>query len=56
MDDGYQKNEKEEVKRIPAEVEGSDYNWWYVCGECHGLLNPYEDRCPHCKSYISWNN
>lgn len=54
MDDGYQI--KEELKKIPVEVEGDRYNWWYVCSECHSAINPHQEKCPCCGNFLSWDN
>ena len=38
-----------------AEVEGDGRStWWFVCGECHGALDPYVQRCRHCGRRVSW--
>lgn len=40
---------------IPAEIEGGGYNWFTVCGECHGVIDPKDGFCKHCGVEISWN-
>ena len=38
-----------------SEVEGGGSSWFYVCGECHGSVNPYDKHCRHCGRQIEWN-
>ena len=33
---------------VPAEIEGGGSTWWYVCGDCHGSLDPSDLYCKHC--------
>ena len=40
---------------VPAEVEGDGRStWWYVCGECHGAIDPKDKRCKSCGRRIGW--
>ena len=39
---------------VEAEIEGGGWNWWYVCGECHGAIDPNEQYCRHCGCPIIW--
>lgn len=38
---------------LPAELEGGENNWWYVCPECHGILDENDKKCPNCGQPIS---
>ena len=38
-----------------AELEGAGWYWFYVCGECRGVIKPGEEICPHCKERLIWN-
>ena len=33
---------------VESEMEGGGSNWYYVCGECHGLINSDDQYCRHC--------
>lgn len=44
----------EEQKSAPVEIEGGGTTWWYICGECHGSINPRDEICPHCKRVLLW--
>ena len=33
---------------VPSEIEGGGHTWWYVCGDCHGSLDPSDSYCKHC--------
>ena len=39
-----------------VEVEGDRWTWWYVCGECHTAINPYDKNCKECKRRLLWEN
>lgn len=36
------------TKPVRGEWEGGGHSWWYVCGECHGALDPHDIYCRHC--------
>lgn len=40
---------------IPAEIEGGEHTWFYVCGECHGAINRDDKWCKHCGNAVSWD-
>ena len=44
-----------EMKAVPPEIEGGAWDWFFVCGECHGLIDTKDDECPHCKRKIDWD-
>ena len=33
---------------VPAEIEGGDRCWFYVCGNCHTAINPRDVYCRVC--------
>ena len=35
-------------RETEAEIEGSGYTWFFVCGECHTALNPNDKYCREC--------
>ena len=37
-------------KQIPmtTEIEGGGSTWWYVCPECHGSIDHWDQYCKHC--------
>jgi len=37
------------------EMEGSGSMWFYVCGECHGLVDSRDIYCRHCGRRIDWD-
>lgn len=48
---------KEVAERITpaeAEIEGGGSSWFYVCGECHGAINPKDKYCRHCGRPVEW--
>ena len=38
---------------VPYEVEGGGSTWWYVCGECHGNVDGWDNYCKHCGRKIA---
>ena len=46
--------ELNQEKNVP-EVAGDRWNWYWVCGECHGPVNWHEESCPHCGRRLDWN-
>lgn len=46
--------ELNQEKNVP-EIEGDRWNWYWVCGECHGPVNWHEKSCPHCGRRLDWN-
>ena len=40
--------------RAEVELEGGGHSWWYVCEECHGMVNYLKDVCPHCDALLNW--
>ena len=45
----------EENKAIEPEVEGTAGNWFWVCGECHGIIKWNVKECPHCGKVVKWH-
>lgn len=45
--------EQKNKQPVQADIEGDRWTWWYVCGECHGAIDPGEKICHHCKTEIS---
>ena len=41
---------EELMRYIPQKIEreGSGYNWWDVCPECHGMIDSRDFFCRHC--------
>lgn len=37
-----------ELDPVETELEGGGYNWWHVCGDCHGAINQNDNYCKHC--------
>ena len=35
-------------RETTAVVEGGGSTWWYVCEECHGAIDAWDDFCKHC--------
>ena len=33
---------------VPPEMEGGGYNWYPVCGACHGVIGDMDSYCRHC--------
>ena len=46
--------EKKE-KPVEAELEGGGRDWWYVCGECHGMIAKQATYCQHCGRKVKWD-
>ena len=38
----------EKHKSVDFELEGGGTVWWYVCGECHGIVSDDDLFCKHC--------
>ena len=46
----------EEKEPVQPEYEGDSRSiWWYVCGDCHGLIDSKDRFCRHCGREIDWN-
>ena len=47
---------EEEILRmmdpVEPELEGGGSTWWYVCGECHGAIDNWDNYCKHCGRMI----
>lgn len=41
-------------KHAEVELEGGGWEWWYVCEECHGMVNYQQDICRNCGSILIW--
>lgn len=39
---------------VPAEMEGGNTIYYFVCGECHGIVDTNDRFCKHCGTQISW--
>lgn len=37
-----------EQKPVPPDMEGGGYNWYPVCGACHGVIGDMDSYCKHC--------
>ena len=37
-----------EQEPVETELEGGGYNWWHVCGDCHGAIDQNDNYCKHC--------
>ena len=37
-----------EQEAVEPELEGGGSSWWHVCGECHGMIDKYDNFCRHC--------
>lgn len=42
-------------KRASVEIEGGPHNWWYVCEECHTVVNMMDKTCPECGAELDWS-
>ena len=40
---------------VEPEFEGGGYSWYWVCGDCHGIIKQGEEVCHHCKRRIKWD-
>ena len=41
------------MEPVQAEIEGGGHSWWYVCGDCHGLIDPSDIYCRNCGRKIN---
>lgn len=37
-----------EQEPVEIELEGGGSSWWYVCEECRGMIDKYDNFCKHC--------
>ena len=44
----------ERITPAEAEIEGGGSSWFYVCGECHGAIDPKDKYCRHCGRPVEW--
>ena len=47
-------SERERIETEP-ELEGGGWVWFWVCGECHGIIDTKDEKCPHCGRKIRWD-
>ncbi len=47
--------EQEKERAAPPELEGGGRLWFWVCGECHGIISTKDERCLHCGRKIDWD-
>jgi hypothetical protein len=47
-------DELERLEPVESYPEGSAGSWFYVCGECHGQLDPKDKFCRSCGHPIKW--
>lgn len=40
--------------KAEAEIEGGWPTWWYVCSECHVMIEEEATPCPNCQAEVSW--
>ena len=56
--DPWAKEMAEELLRaqvpVSPELEGGNTSYWYVCGECHGIVDTRDAYCKHCGRKIMW--
>lgn len=44
----------EQANIATVEIEGGGQTWFYVCGECHGIVSILDRKCPHCERWLIW--
>ena len=44
---------KRQVGVMP-DIENGSSSYWYVCGECHGIVDIRDAYCKHCGTKIKW--
>lgn len=44
-----------EKRETEPELEGGGPTWFWVCNECHGAIDPKDEKCPHCGLKINWD-
>ena len=54
MDNTNRKEQEQDRVSVP-ESEVDRWGWFYVCSECHGLIDWKDQECPHCKARIDWD-
>ena len=37
-----------ELEPVEPDIEGGGYNWYPVCGACHGVIGDMDSYCKHC--------
>lgn len=50
-----EQDHRPELPEVKPEIEGDRWNWYYVCGDCHGPVNWKEEKCSHCGRRLDWN-
>ena len=45
---------KDKLTPVESEIEGGNSTYWYVCGDCHGLIHYKNLYCPNCGRPIKW--
>ena len=45
---------KDREPAAEAEIEGGGTHYFFVCGECHGIIGAKDRYCSHCRRRILW--
>lgn len=48
------KKKEQEEDAVEPELEGGGHFWWYVCGECHGIVADGVEHCMWCRRRLIW--
>lgn len=43
-----------EEETVRPELEGGGNSWWYVCGECHTMIDSRDRFCRQCGRGLEW--
>ena len=45
-----------EQEAVEPKKESDDYpgSWWYVCGNCGGVIDWHDMYCRHCGQAVKW--
>lgn len=41
-------------KTAEVGIDGGGNTWWYVCEECHTIVDIKDSICPTCKRRLIW--
>ena len=48
------KMEKKQIPIAKVEIEGSAWNWFFVCEECHYIVRTGAEKCDGCGAKLDW--
>jgi len=45
---------RDNLEPMEPDMEGGGTSWFYVCGDCHGVIDWKAEKCRHCGRPVKW--